>query len=60
VKNDHRLNIDSQSLTSGAFNNSSNNNDNDDDHSKEKVEDDINRPQHPSLEPSTPEALIED
>src|SRR5215212_5564312 len=59
VKNDHSLNIDSQSLTSGAFNNSSNNNDNDDEHSKEE-EDDINQPRRPSLEPSTPEALIED
>jgi len=44
-EDDHSLNIDFQSLTSGALNNSSNNNDNDGEHSKE--EEDINRPQHP-------------
>src|SRR6476619_2560696 len=52
-KDDNSFDIDSESLTSSASHN-----DDEDDHGKGEY--DINELNHPSLEPSTPEALIDD
>ena len=54
-KDNNILGIDSESLTSDASDTYSHN-----DHEESKEEDSINRPQHPTLEPSTPEDLVDD